>query len=239
MLKINDADNFRRTVAGLCLIAAPLVVLIGGLVPQWEANDTLAAYLQTLGENPVRAQVSAVLLYFGFLLFVPGIFGMIHLVKDRGVVLAHIAGVLAVWGWVTLPGLLVTDFISLSLVESLDLRQAVAVSERSMSYPGAIFFGVPVMLGTLGTVLLVFTLWRARFAPLWVPVVVFVGSALEFYPPPSVLPSGISFAISNVLWLAALGYVGLKILGMSDEEWKHGESPVAEPVGVGAQPRVQ
>ncbi len=55
MLKIADANNFRRTALGLCLIAGPLVALIGGLVTPWEENETLAAYLQTLGENPVRA----------------------------------------------------------------------------------------------------------------------------------------------------------------------------------------
>lgn len=49
----------------------------------------------------------------------------------------------------------------------------------------------------------------------------------------------VNFTISSGLWLAALGYVGLKILGMSDEEWEHGVSPVAEPIVAEAQPRVQ
>jgi F0F1-type ATP synthase membrane subunit c/vacuolar-type H+-ATPase subunit K len=98
MLKINDPRNFRRTAAGLCLIAGPLVSLIGGLVTPWEQSETTAAYLQAMGENPARAQISAVLLYFGFLLIAVGIFGIIHLLRHRAVVLAHVAGVLAVWG---------------------------------------------------------------------------------------------------------------------------------------------
>jgi hypothetical protein len=32
MLKPNDANNFRRTGVGLCLIAAPLVGLVSALV---------------------------------------------------------------------------------------------------------------------------------------------------------------------------------------------------------------
>jgi hypothetical protein len=112
MLKITDANNFRRTVVGLCLIAGPLVVLIGGLPANWEENETKAAFLQVLAESPTRAQIHAILLYFGFLLIAVGIFGIIHLLRHRAVVLGHIAGVLAVWGWVTFPGLLISDFYS-------------------------------------------------------------------------------------------------------------------------------
>jgi hypothetical protein len=65
MLKIWNANNFRRTVAGLCLIAGPLVTLLGGLVTLWEGTDTTAAYLRALGEHPDLAQISAVIRKIG------------------------------------------------------------------------------------------------------------------------------------------------------------------------------
>src|SRR3712207_3086735 len=170
MLKINDPRNFRRTAAGLCLIAGPLVTLIGGLVTPWETTETTAAYLQALAENPTRAQISAVLLYFGFLLTAVGIFGIIHLLRHRAVVLAHVAGVLAVWGWVTLPGLLVSDFYDLSLAQWGNRQDAIAISERAEGYVGGAILGIPVLLGMFGLILLCVALWRARFAPLWVPL---------------------------------------------------------------------
>ena len=98
MLKLNDANNFRRTALGLCLIAGPLLALVGELVTPWETADTTAAYLTALAENPARAQASAVLLYFGYLLMAVGVFGMMHLLRRRAVVLGHVAGALAVWG---------------------------------------------------------------------------------------------------------------------------------------------
>ncbi len=60
MLRIKDADNFRRTAAGLCLIGGPLLVLIGGLVTPWEEKDTLPSYLSALrrilpGPRPARS----------------------------------------------------------------------------------------------------------------------------------------------------------------------------------------
>lgn len=230
MLKINDANNFRRTASGLCLIAGPLVAWIGGMVPRWETEETTAAYLQALAESPARAQVSAVLLYFGFLLTAVGIFGMIHLLRRRTLVLGHVGAVLAVWGWVTLPGLLVTDFYDMSLAEYGNRQDAIAISERAGSYVGGAILGIPVLLGMLGLVLLGVALWRAKLAPVWVPILLLANLVQNFVAPPGT----VSWAISIAPFVVALGYVGLKILGMSDDEWERGASPVPEPVGVEA-----
>jgi hypothetical protein len=219
MLKINDPRNFRRTVAGLCLIAGPLVDLIGGLVTPWEERETTAAYLQAMGENPIRGQISALLLYVGALLTAVGIFGIIHLLRHRAVVLGHVAGVFAVWGYVTLPGLLVTDFYDLSLAQWSNRQDAIAISDGVGRYVGFFIMFIPaVVLGLLGVVLLGVALWRARFAPVWVPGFLLGAVAMAFFGPHGV----VSFAIGSALSLAALGYVGLKILRMPDDEWERG-----------------
>lgn len=224
MLKINDASNFRRTAFGLCLIVGPLLAFVGGLVTPWETADTTAAYLTALSENPARAQASAVLLYFGYLLMAVGVFGMMHLLGRRAVVLGHVAGALAVWGWVSLPGMLSVDFYDLSLAAHTDRGAAIGISDRAGGYAGAGVMGVPVLLGILGLVLLVVALWRAGFVPPWVPAVLFVGSAASFVLP----PGAVSFTIGAAAWLVSLGYVGLKVLRMSDERWERGEAPVRE-----------
>jgi hypothetical protein len=222
MLKITDANNFRRTVAGLCLIAGPLVVLIGGLVANWEENDTTAAYLQALAESPTRAQISAVLLSFGFVLVAVGVFGIIHLLRHRAVVLGHVAGVLAVWGWVTLPGLLITDFYDLSLAQWSDRQAAIAISDRAENYVGSAVMGVPVLLGMIGLLLLGVALSRARFAPVWVPAILVLGWIISFLGPPTV----VFFTTGWALDLVALGYIWLKILQMSDEDWARPASKI-------------
>ena len=219
MLKINDANNFRRTGAGLCLIGGPLVALIGGLVTPWEESDTTAAYLAALAGSPERAQVSAVLLYFGYLLITGSVFGMLRLLRRRAVVLGHVAGALAIWGWVTLPGLLATDFYDLSLSQYGDRQAAVAISDRAGEYAGAAVMGLPVMAGIVGLALLLAALWRAGFVPVWVPLVYFAGTAVSFVGP----AGAVFFTIGTAAWLASLGYVGIKVLGMSDEEWERGE----------------
>ena len=224
MLKLNDANNFRRTALGLCLIGGPFVALVGGLLTPWEEADTTAAYLTALAGNPVRAQASAVLLYFGYLLMAVGVFGMLHLLRRRAVVLGHVAGALAIWGWVSLPGMLSVDFYDLSLSASADRQEAIAISDKAGGYAGAAVMGVPVLLGIVGLFLLVLALWRAGFVPAWTPVVLFVGTVVSFVGP----PNAVFFTAGTAAWLVSLGHIGLKMLGMSDEEWERGEAPARE-----------
>lgn len=218
MLKISNASNFRRTACGLCLVAGPLVALIGGVVARRESSESTAAYLRAMAESPTRTQISAVLLYFGYLLIAVGIFGIIHLLRRRVVVLGNIAGVLAVWGWVTLPGLLISDFYDLSLAQWGNQQDAISISERAGSYVGDAIISFSVLLGLIGLVLLGIALWRARFAPLWVPGALLAGTLMAQFGP----SGAVSFAIGTGLWLAGLGYVGLKMLRMTDEDWDLG-----------------
>ena len=224
MLKINDANNFRRTALGLCLIVGPLVTLIGGLVAPWEENDTMVAWLRVLAENPLRAQIGAVCFSVGYLLIAVSIFGILNLLRQRAVVLGHLAGIFAIWGWLTLPGLLVVDFYDLALAQSLDLEQAVTVAERTQEYALAPLIGFSVPLGILALALLVVALWRAGFVPVWVPVAFFVGTAVSFFGPPGL----VFFTIGPATWLVTLGYVGLKVLRLSDKEWERG--PATDPL---------
>ena len=224
MLKITDANNFRRTAMGLCLIAGPLTALIGGLVAPWEGTDDTVAWLQVLVENPIRGQIGAVLFYLAYMLIAVSIFGMVHLLRSRAVVLGHIAGALGIWGWVTMPGLLVSDFYDLSLAESLGTEQGATIVDRTDEYVGSAIVGIPVLLGMVGLLLLAVALWRAGFAPAWVPLVLVIGFAAGFYDAYSL----IFFTVWWALWLVALGYVGLKVLRMSDEEWERPASKVGE-----------
>lgn len=225
MLKINDANDFRRTGAGLCLIVGPLLMIVGGLVASWENSETTAAWFEALAAAPGRAQLGTILLYFAFLLVAVGVFGMVHLLRRRSVVLGHVGGLLAGWGWITVTGLLVVDFYDLALAQAPDRREAIATAERAEGYAGAAVIGIPGLLAIIGIVLLAVALWRAQVVPVWVPVLVLASIVASFIAPIGV----VAWALTNAPLAAALGYVGLKILGMSDKEWEHGVSPATEP----------
>ena len=104
MLNIKNASGFRRGVAGLSLILGPILILLGSLT-QTGSEAEGAAYLDALADSPGATQLSTLLSYFGFALLVPGIVGAVHVVRQRGVVLAHVAGAIALLGAVGIAAL--------------------------------------------------------------------------------------------------------------------------------------
>lgn len=217
---LTNPAEFRRRAAGVSLLAGPLLVFAGVLATPWEGSDDRAAYLAALADNPAQAQVSAVLLVLGYALLVPAAVGMIHLVRGRGAVLAHLAGALAVVGGAILPGLVAGDFYDLSLAQSLERQRAVEVLDRLGEYGGTLVILPLAVAGAfLGITLLTVALWRARFVRPWVPLATLAGFVVfALVGTGTLLPA----ALGTGLVLLALGSVGAKVLGLSGEEWERG-----------------
>ena len=228
---MSSASAFRRTVVGLCLVLGPLLLLVATFVIPDEGEEEAEEYLATIADETGRAEAGAILFYLGFVLLTVGIFGIIHLLRNRAVVLGHIGGVLAVVGAISFAALVATTFYDIALAESPDREAAVAIYDSLEDTAGFFVVLIPALIGTaLGLLLLAIGLWRARIAPVWVPIVVLAGLVLV-----SIGTDLVPVAIGNALLLAALGYVGAKVLGMGNDEWERGPDPRGELSG-GAPP---
>jgi hypothetical protein len=79
----------------------------------------------------------------------------------------------------------------------------------------------------LGNILVGIALWRRGVLPIWGPAALALAVVVGFISEESRLLGTLAF----VLLLVAYGYLGLKLLGMSEEEWKGipGRGAVAAP----------
>jgi hypothetical protein len=235
MLKINDASNFRRTVAGLCLIAAPAALGAALLIHPGEGE---AGLVGSIAENPGRIQAASLLIILSTVLFVPALMGILNLVRGRGVILVHIGVGLMLIGVIGHAVWSGFQVVLAALTQSnLDQAQLAATIEGSGPPPALIVIMVMFLVGFfLGLVVLATGLWRSRAVPRWVPVGLILVAASDF-----VLPGGKIFAAIGVaLAVACFGAIGLKLLAMSDEDWEREHAPAEEALNVGsAQPRVQ
>jgi hypothetical protein len=219
-------------LTGICLIVASLLLQIGYLVTPWESEATTASFLQALREHETQAQVAAVFLHFGWLVWVPAAFGIVALLRPRGGWLLWIGGTLAIVGTISLPGLLVSDFNELALAQQLPPADAVELSEASADFLlRSLFFQLPAVVGALlGTTLLFFALWRAAVVPAWVPFVVLAGLVVTFALPVSLL----SFAIGGGLGMVGGIVAGVRILRLDGSDVRGTDSrppaEAAEPV---------
>jgi hypothetical protein len=219
VLKLNDASNFRRTAAGLSLTLGPLLIALGQLLQPGQDVDG-APYLDAVARDAEAMQLSIILSYLGFVLLAFGIIGAVHVIRGRGVVLAHLAGGLAVVGLISITALIWTGLYDISIAENAPRPIGLRVYEAPEDYFAAIVLLALALLGTaIGLILVAVALWRGGLAPIWVWPVVIVAFLFIFIEP---LGSKASSLIGDLLLLAAFGFVGLKLLRMSDREWDRG-----------------
>jgi hypothetical protein len=222
---LSDPRRFSRVVAVFGLIAAPLLTLAGMAATPWEDENTTAAYHDALAAHPDQALIAAMLLHFGFLLLLPASLGMMHLARGASPKLAHVGGLLAVFGLATLPGLLVTDFYDLALAEALPRAQSVPISDDAQGSWAAAVLGIsgafPVVIGMI---VLAFATWRAGVVPVWAAVLATAGWVAPFVFPIGLL-GGI---VGGVLLTLGFGWIGVTAARMDDQVWAE-RSFVREP----------
>ena len=225
MLKINNASSFRRSIAGLCLILGPVLIGVGGQVqPGPDVEGPL--YLDAVAASPGMAEMSVLLNYLGFLVFAVGVIGAIHIVRGKGVVLAHIGGLLAVAGLISLTALSVTSLYDIAIAQNAPREIGVPIYNAPESYTTAIVLLALALFGTaIGLVILSAALWRAGFMPVWLWPLVLVAFVLIFAEP---VGFQISSLIASLLLIGVFGFAGVKLIRMSDREWERGVIPKAK-----------
>lgn len=215
MLNIDNATTFRRSMVGLSLIAAPLFGLIGAsLLPKYTGG--MAGELAFIAAHPTRWLVG---LYVDLLTMIPMIvmiFGLLHLLRQRAVMLGHISGGMMLVGSFFHGAILGFQFVEAPLVVSgMDKAQMVAFSEQMYNHTAFTLLLMPFIFFHLGSLLMAAALWRARTGAPWVPTLIVVGVLVEFFG-----PAEFHAQLYFSLFLLAFGWIGSRVLRMSDTEWE-------------------
>lgn len=230
MLKIWDATNFRRTVGGLCLILAPLLHFAGErLAPSntGTASDWLAAASQDNG----RYVESINLILVSGILMIPALFAIAHVVRGRGVILAHI-GV-----GVTLVAVVLDTFVSaganlmVAVMGSagLDSGAMTGLIQKSLTAPSVV--STPTFIGFFlqlpGYFLIGLAVWRSGFGYRWAGPLVSLWVVAAFFNP---VQSDILEFVIDALGVVALGAIGYRVLALKDTVWESASAPSDRPL---------
>jgi hypothetical protein len=85
-----DTANFRRTLAGICLIIQPFINLISVAISPRQSTDT-SEQLAIVGAHPTRFLIANILDLLWLLLLIPAVLGLLHLLlRSGGALLGHI-----------------------------------------------------------------------------------------------------------------------------------------------------
>ncbi len=204
------AANLRRLgrrVAGVCLIAAP-AVLLGCARPPTVSHDA-AAHLAVAARSPGRYFAAHAILLAGLVLFLPAVLALMHLVQGPATRLSRVGCAVAIVGLFGATALVAVDGIAVSQMAqpqanaeemaALLARIKASAGLRTIAVPGALAF-------LLGMLLLAFGLGRSRAVRQWMPaglamaaITVFIGQVTD---------NRSIFAVAFAIYLLVLGPLG-------------------------------
>ena len=222
MSRLSDSHHFRKTIAGICMVGAPLLLLVGMVVHperKGEVGDQIAVIAQNMDAWFAAHLIVAVAL----VLAVPAVLGLMHMLREREVAFGHIGGGLAMVGLLASMGVVAIDgFVGwqAGAASGSDSAAMVSLFERVTETTGIVLpFFVMSLAFALGMVFLAAGLYRARAVQSWSAVLLAAGAVT--FAVGSVVASDVLSIVGAAVLLVGFGQVGRLVLLESDEDWEH------------------
>lgn len=213
---LSNATRLRRTVAGLCLLTGPVLLLAGNVLGT-RGPTTPAAYLDAIAGRPAANEASIVVTVYGFLLMIGAVLGLLHLLRHRAVTLGHIGGGLLILGLVSFAFVAGTEYINIAASSpEADRSEMLALNTRVGESFGYNLINATEIVGYLfGTIILGIALAKARIISKAFALMLITGIVLRFF---GAAQFWLVFS-GDLLMVAAYGCAGITVLRKSDEQW--------------------
>jgi Domain of unknown function (DUF4386) len=218
VLKISNAAHFRRVLAGLCLVAAPVLFAVAEVATP-QPSGSAAAQLASFAQHRNLLLIGVLCGLASTMLFVPALFGLLHRIRSQGVVYAHIAGALIIYGLVTNAASFGIN-VMFWVMTKPGMNRGPMVSLLNGLAHGSAALGAPVLAGhylfAVGMVLLGVAVWRSRLAPHW------AGILVALWPVTDVALSSagdIGSLVSDAVGIVGFAALGWRMLAAPDVSW--------------------
>ena len=217
---LSDPHHFRKMVAGVCMLLAPLLLLAGTIIHPGLKTDE-AALLASAASNLDAWYLAEMLALVAIVLAVPATLGLMHMLRERQVAAGHVGGALALIGLLAFTGATAIHLVVWQMAHpGLDHGQMVSLLRRVDDATG-IF--IPFYLCTfafaLGYLVLAVGLAAARaISPVMAGCIALGAVLLSVAYATAIMWL---FIVAAALLLVGLGSTGVAVLRETDAEWEH------------------
>ena len=222
MSRLSDSHHFRKMVAGVCMIGAPLLLVIGFIVHP-ETKSDVGDQLAVIAGNMDAWYAAHLIVAVALVLAVPAVLGLMHMLREREVAYGHLGGGLAIVGLLAITAIVAIEgFVGwqAGAASGEDAAAMTALFERVTETTGIV---IPVFVMsfafTVGMLFLAAGLYRARAVPSWTAAMLGIGSIALAVG--SAIPDDVVSIIGAAVLLVGFGQVGRMVLTESDEDWEH------------------
>jgi len=219
MTGLSDAHHFRKMVAGLCMVLAPLL-LLAGLVIRPETGTEASSVIAAAADNPDAWYIANLLILVSLVLAVPAVLGLMHMLREREVALGHLGGGLGLVGILAFVGLVSLDGFAGWQAGVGDRSEMVALFDRLYDTAGVVIpFYVMSFAFALGMLCLAYGLYKARAVQSWMALFLAISAVLTAIGFP--MANELVSIIGAAFLLVGVGSIGRMVLSESDEAWEH------------------
>lgn len=221
------SERLLKTICGSCLIAAPALLLLGGLRNPKEGTDP-ARQFEIISSSADRWDVNWIIAA-SMLLMVGAVLGLVHLLHEHRPAEGLLGGAVALTGVLALFVVAAVERVLIPELGHSSEAGAAARPERILEFGPTRWnlLLVAVLLLPVGLAAMGYGLYRAQVVPTWAAGALCLGALLfaASLPTESALVSAIGLA-AMVVGMAPIGW---GVLGETDEQWEH-------PPRLGARP---
>ena len=219
MSRLSDSHHFRKTIAGMCMIAAPLLLLVG-MVIHPERKSDVGDQLAVIAGNMDAWFAAHLIVLVSLALAVPAVLGLMHMLREREVAFGHLGGGLAMVGLLATTGVVAIDgFVGWQAAASPSAEMT-ALFERVTETAGVVipFFAMSLAF-TIGMLFLAAGLYRARAVQSWTAAMLAIGAVLVAIG--GAAASDVLSIVGSAVLLVGFGQIGRMVVREPDEDWEH------------------
>ena len=214
-----DTAHFRRTLAGICLTTQPLLNLISVAISPQQSTAT-SEQLAMMGANPTRFLISSLLDLLWLVLLIPAVLGLLHLLRSRSALLGHIGCGFVLAGAVGAAAYRGVNLAQLQVAQSA-LDQGEVLAAFGQASLGSIVVMLISAIGLIvGYALLAVGLWRTPAAPRGASALIVAFLVVDIFGLAAAGGNKDVLLVAHTLLLVGLGWIGVRILAMSDAQWR-------------------
>ena len=223
MPTLSPSERLLKTICGSCLILAPAVLLVGGLLHPEETSDASRQF-EIIADSLGRWEAAHWLISGAMLLMMGAVVGLAHLLHEHRPAEGIIGGAATMVGVMALVAVASAEA---AIIPQIGRSGDAQLFERIVQSGGYWVLLGPVLLLPLGLIIMSYGMYRSRVVQPWIAGSVAVGSVFFAIALPT--GSSVAFTVGLALLLVGLAPVGWNVLSETDEQWDH-------PPQVGAQP---
>ena len=218
-MKLSSPHHFEKTLAGACLVLAPLFLLASSAFSPAIKSDE-GDQLAVIAGHPDRFYLFSMLGLVSAVLLVPALLGLMRMLRERAPGWGYVGGGLMMLGNLLSVGDWMSNFVQWQMaVPDADRVQMTALLTRLDETAGS---ALPLQLSgfafLVGTAVLAIGLYRVRAVPSWTAPGLVVGIVLNLAG--FVLGSVPLLILGAAVLFVAMGWIGRIVLAEPEADWE-------------------